>query len=111
MTIISDNKGIRFATLASMKGRLHLEVKGITFRGISTLRAYNETFGTKFARKSAALADAEDRVTLILRQQVPDECYGEDGNPLPEGRCDTCGTPVFSGKCALFPEHEVAVEG
>jgi hypothetical protein len=38
-----------------------------------------------------------------------DECYDADGQPLPYGRCDTCGAPCSAGGCTADPGHETAL--
>lgn len=114
MSAIDTPDGIRFAKLASLKGRLSLEMKGIEFkRGTgTTLRSYNEMFCTKHGRREAAYLEACERVDMILFQSSEDECYDTAGDPLPNGRCDTCGKPVFKdGRCVLSPDHEVSVDG
>lgn len=114
MNVVDKPDGIRFAQLASLKGRLSIEMKGLSFkRGTgTTLQRYNQIFGTKHGRKEAAYLEACERVDMVLFQSSEDDCYNTAGDPLPNGRCDTCGKPVFrDGKCVLFPEHEVALDG
>lgn len=47
--------------LLAFKGRLQLEIKGLGFSK-PTLRMYNDTYGTKFSRKAAALKDCIARI-------------------------------------------------
>jgi hypothetical protein len=42
-----------------------------------------------------------------------DERHGADGQPLPRGRCDTCGAPCSpdEGACTADPAHQTALTG
>jgi hypothetical protein len=73
MTIIIDTPdGMAFFRLLQFEGRLKIETSTkMTFRGIPTLKAYNEVYGTKFGRKSAALEDCQRR---ILEAKVLKAC-------------------------------------
>ncbi len=49
----------------------------------------------------------------LLVSPGQDERYGADGQPLPRGRCDTCGAPCSpdEGTCTADPAHQTALTG
>lgn len=46
----------------------------------------------------------------FIDQRPGDECYGADGQPLPYGRCDTCGAPCSADGCTANTAHETALD-
>jgi hypothetical protein len=58
------------------------------------------------------LVDNETGTAITVTcQAAGDERYGADGQPLPRGRCDTCGAPCSpdEGGCTADPAHETAL--
>jgi len=60
-----DPEAARFVWLASVRGRLRIEIAGLSFRGRPILKIINETEGTNFKRKAAALEFIEAEMTKI----------------------------------------------
>lgn len=51
-----------------------------------------------------------DKTTVDLKPLSHyDECYDENGDPYPYGRCDTCGAPCNEGGCTKDQGHEIAL--
>lgn len=62
VVVTGDDVGL--LKLLAFRGRLQLEIKGIGFSK-PTLRMYNDTYGTNFNRKAAALEDCISRINVF----------------------------------------------
>lgn len=51
----------------------------------------------------------EGRTDLGQPAVTMDESYGPDGQPLPRGRCDTCGAPCDGQGCTTDRSHDTAI--
>lgn len=54
----------------------------------------------------------DGQAVALIAPVEADERHGADGQPLPRGRCDTCGAPCSpdEGACTADPEHETALD-
>jgi hypothetical protein len=55
-------------------------------------------------------ADVYGYIAVIDQRRGQDECYDADGQPLPYGRCDTCGAPCSADGCTAAAAHEAALD-